>query len=97
MKQGDEENEGSRHATRGPGSRGTRRPGPVWSRPRPAFIAEDENGPGRGLLGEIESALHHWAMAARIEPDPANWIEDGGVVTELRNGLDTLVYGLLGM
>ena len=36
-------------------------------------------------------------MAARIEPDPANWIEDGGVVTELRNGLDTFVYGLLGM
>ena len=51
-------------------------PSGIWKDPA-AFFARGENGQWRGLLGEAELALYRRAMAERVAPDLAAWLENG--------------------
>ena len=45
-----------------------------------AFFATGRNGQWRGLLGDTELALYRRAVAERVAPDLADWLENGGSV-----------------
>jgi len=52
---------------------------PAWRRDPAAFFAKGEVGEFEGVLGAVELALYRRAMAERVAPDLADWLENGGL------------------
>ena len=54
----------------------------AWKDPA-AFFAKGENDQWKDVLGAAELALYRRAMAERIAPELADWLENGGEVGDV--------------